>query len=79
MTLSDLVDGREVDPEQVSNYLVEYGKEVFYAGKSCGRFSETINGINARRPVLQRQLAAAWNLAFAWVADEPHFHHLRCH
>ena len=74
-SLEDLVDRRDVDPEEVSNMLVEYGKELFYAGKSYGRFSETINGICARRPALKRQLASAWNLAFAWVADEPHFHH----
>ena len=73
-TLSELIEGREVDPEQISNLLVEYGKELFYAGKSYGRFAETINGINAKRPILKRQLAAAWNLAFAWVADEPHTH-----
>eukprot|EP00435_Cladocopium_sp_Y103_P022342 s2443_g5.t1 len=74
-TLAELVDGREIDPERISDLLVEYGKELFYSGKSYGRFSETINGINARRPALKRQLASAWNLAFSWVADEPHFHH----
>lgn len=75
VTLEELIESREIDPEQISNLLVEYGKELFYAGKSYGRFSETINGVCARRPVLKRQLASAWNLAFAWVADEPHFHH----
>ena len=74
-SLTELIDQKDVDAEHVSNLLVEYGKELFYAGKSYGRFSETINGINAKRPLLKRQLASAWNLAFAWVADEPHFHH----
>ena len=76
ISLEELVDQKEVDAEQVSNLLVEYGKELFYAGKSYGRFSEPINGINARRPMLKRQLVSAWNLAFTWVTNEPHFHHL---
>eukprot|EP00435_Cladocopium_sp_Y103_P043042 s6_g12.t1 len=74
-TLSALIEERECDPEYVSEMLVAYGKELFYAGKAYGRFSETINGVAARRPMLKRQLAGAWNLAFSWVSDEPHTHH----
>eukprot|EP00435_Cladocopium_sp_Y103_P045749 s1324_g13.t1 len=75
MTLAVLVDSRYIDPEQVSEWLVRYGKELYYAGKAYGRFSETINGITARRPILKKQLASAWDLAFAWVCDEPHQSH----
>ena len=75
MTLHDLLEGPQVDAEQVSTMLVEYGKEMYYSGKSYGRFSETINAVGAKRPVLRRQLVGAWDLAFAWVSDEPHFHH----
>lgn len=48
---------------------------VYYLGRPYGVFSETINGITGRRPALRRQLALAWDLAFAWVADEPVNHH----
>lgn len=27
------------------------------------------------RPVVKKQLTAAWDLAFAWLQDEPHNHH----
>ena len=73
--VAELVDAREVNAEEVSTLLVEYGKSLFYAGKSYGRFSETINAVGSRRPLLRRQLVGAWDLAFAWVADEPHQHH----
>lgn len=74
-TLRELIDGRDVDPEQVSEYLVAYGKQLYYAGKPYGKFSETINAVAWRKPNLRRNLVAAWDLAFAWVADEPHSHH----
>ena len=73
--VADLVDAREVNAEEVSILLVEYGKSLYYAGKAYGRFSETINAVGSRRPLLRRQLIGAWDLAFAWVADEPHQHH----
>ena len=75
VTLSDLVDVRQVDVELVSEALVAYGKSLFYAGKPYGRFSETINAISARRPLVRRGLASAWDLAFAWLMDEPSSHH----
>ena len=70
-----LLDDRETSPETISDLLIEYGKELFYSGKAYGRYSETINAISARRPHLRRQLYGAWDLAFSWVADEPHSHH----
>ena len=48
--LAELVDARTVDPEEVSEWLIMYGKELFYSGKAYGRYPETINGITARRP-----------------------------
>ena len=74
VTLHELLSGR-YDAEAISDALVCYGKELYTAGKAYGRFSETINGITARKPGLRRQLASAWDLAFNWVVDEPHEHH----
>ena len=70
-----LVDRKSADVEEVSAQLVEYGKQMFYAGKSYGRYAETINAVAQRRPLFKKQLTKAWDLAFAWVADEPHAHH----
>ena len=75
ISLDDLLGSRDILPEQISEYLVAYGKELFYGGKSYGRFAETINGVASRKPVLRRQLTGAWDLAFSWVADEPARHH----
>ena len=32
--------------------------------------------MSARRPALRRQVGAAWDLAFKWVVDGPHEHHV---
>ena len=50
-------------------------------GKTCTRkenlttFSEIINAVTSRRPILGRQVGSAWDLAFNWVVDELHEHH----
>lgn len=75
VSLASILDVREVDAERVSELLVEYGKDLFYAGRSYGRFSETINAVGARKPLIRRSLVSAWDLAFSWVTDEPHTHH----
>jgi hypothetical protein len=45
------------------------------SGKSYGESSETLDAVTAKRPILRRQVASAWDLAFNWVVDEPHEHH----
>lgn len=66
---------KPLDPEEVCKWLVQYGRELFVAGKSYSRYSETINAIGSSRPIVKRHLTAAWDLAFAWLQDEPHQHH----
>ena len=73
--LADIVDAKEADPEVAADWLVAYGRELFYAGKAYGRFAETLNAVASRRPLFKKQIVKAWDLAFAWVADEPHSHH----
>ena len=70
-----LIEQKPPDPERISALLVDYGKELFAAGRSYGIFSETINSVAAARPLIRRQLTPAWDLAFCWLADEPHQHH----
>ena len=75
LTVELLVDSHGADPEIIADWLVAYGRELYYGGKAHGRYSETINAVASRRPAFRRQLVAAWDLAFSWVADEPHVHH----
>lgn len=63
------------DPEEICKWLVAYGRDLHAAGKSYTRYAETINAIGTLRPIVKRQLTAAWDLAFAWLVDEPHQHH----
>jgi len=70
-----LIDQKPPDPEKLSELLVEYGKALFHAGKAYGVYAETINSVAVERPLVRRQLTSAWDLAFAWLADEPHAHH----
>ena len=74
-TLDDLLHSGQFDAEAVAEALTAYGKELYYAGRPYGQYSETINAVTAAKPTLRRQVQAAWDLAFNWVADEPHEHH----
>ena len=73
--LDTLLDAKPIDAEAVAGALTEFGREMYYAGKPYGRFSETINAVASRRPVIRKALVQAWDLAFAWQADEPREHH----
>lgn len=75
ISLDDLLDSKPLDAETVAGALTEFGREMYYAGKPYGRFSETINAVAARRPAIRKALVQAWDLAFAWQADEPREHH----
>ena len=48
---------------------------MYRAGKAYGKYAETINAIASQRPVIQKQLVSAWDLAFCWLEDEPYDHH----
>ena len=64
---------KPADPEEICKWLVMYGQDMFSAGKSYAAYSETVNAVSAYRPLIKKQLAPAWDLAFAWLADEPPF------
>ena len=70
-----LLNQKPVDAEAISYWLAEYGRELFTAGKAYGQYSETINAVAMTKPIVKRQLASAWDVAFAWLVDEPHQHH----
>lgn len=75
LLLSQMLTAKPPDAEEIANWLVEYGKAMFSAGKAYGKYAETINAISTARPIIRKQLVAAWDFAYAWLADEPFQHH----
>ena len=70
-----LMEQKPADPERIFALLIEYGRQLYYAGKAYGIYAETINAVACSRPLIKRSLTAAWDLAFAWLCDEPCDHH----
>ena len=66
---------RPLDPERISKWLADYGRDLHRAGKAYGKYAETINGVGMLKPIIKRQLTPAWDVAFAWLQDEPYEHH----
>ncbi len=75
-TLPGLIDASEPDVDKINNLLESYGRELFRAGRPYNHSAETLNGISSRRPRLRRCLQQAWNLAVAWLREEPGSHHV---
>ena len=73
--LSLLLTAKPPDAEEICKWLISYGQEMYLSGKAYGKFAETINAVSAARPVVRKQLAGAWDPAFAWLTDEPSEHH----
>ena len=70
-----LLTAKPPDAEEICKWLISYGQEMYLSGKAYGKFAETINAVSAARPVVRKQLAGAWDPAFAWLTDEPSEHH----
>ena len=75
ISFRSLIDKKPPDPERLAELLVDYGKALYRAGKAYGIYAETINSVAVERPLIRRSLTTAWDLAFAWLQDEPHSHH----
>ena len=73
--LTPLLTAKPCDPEEICKWLILYGQQMFLTGKAYGKYAETINAVATARPAIRKQLSAAWDLAFAWLADEPFQHH----
>ena len=75
VSLRRLLAQKLPDPEQITGLLVEYGREMYVAGKTYGQFSDNIDAFTMVEPLEKGQLTAVWDLCFAWSADEPFHHH----
>ncbi|CAE7242563.1 unnamed protein product [Symbiodinium sp. CCMP2592] len=73
---TDLLDLSPQTTKQLNNLIVRYGRQLFEAGWPYSHYSEVINAIAGYEPGLRRLLQPAWDLAFAWLREEPHSHHV---
>ena len=64
------------DLDRINRVITDFGRELFAAGKPYFHYSETMNSITTRRPLLRRSLGVAWDLAFLWGSHEPAEHHV---
>ena len=64
------------DLDLLNKVLVKYGRELFSQGKPLYHFSETVNAITSKRPLVRRSLQQSWDLAFMWFSFEPTTHHV---
>ena len=74
-SLRALLDSAGDVSEKVAGHLVNYGQALFRGGHPYYKYSETINAVAALKPSIRRNLTYAWDLAFAWLTEEPHCHH----
>ena len=78
ISLDEVLDKAYANPETLCRLLCDYGRDLYHAGRPYSHYSESINAIGATRPALRRLLTGAWDLAFTWLREEPHEHHIAC-
>ena len=76
--LEDLVKRASHEPELLVRQLLQYGMQLYEAGRPYSHYAETVNGLGARHPSIRRLMSGAWDLAFAWLREEPYEHHQAC-
>eukprot|EP00435_Cladocopium_sp_Y103_P022474 s2365_g5.t1 len=64
------------DVDTISILLEKYGRGLYASGKPYNHYAELTNGFAAKKPILRRQLQAAWDLAYSWLRVEPPIHHV---
>ena len=62
--------------EDINVLLAKFGREMYAAGRPLNQYSETINALGSLKPAIRRSLQGAWDLAYAWVKQEPNVHHV---
>ena len=75
VSLLYLLNEKPADPEKISKWLVEYGREMYKSGKTYNSYAETVNAVAGARPQIRKQLTQAWDFAFSWISNEPGDHH----
>ncbi|CAE7676303.1 unnamed protein product [Symbiodinium sp. CCMP2592] len=65
-----------IDIDFVNIVLGKYGRELYQAGRPYSHCSETINAASSLHPKIRRLLQPAWDVAFSWMRNETHHHHV---
>ena len=76
LSYDDIFQASPPDLDLINSVLTKYGRFLFAEGKPYYNFSETINAVSTRRPILRRSLQQAWDLCAMWSSYEPVEHHL---
>ncbi len=75
-SFDDVALAKNCDLDVLNSWLVKYGRWLFAVGKPYYFYSETINAVSVKRPILRRAMQQAWDLAFMWHSHEPTEHHI---
>eukprot|EP00435_Cladocopium_sp_Y103_P061058 s614_g22.t1 len=75
LVFEEVILGNPPDLDKINQVLTDFGRWLFKQGKPYYHYSETINAVTSRRPILRRSLQQAWDLAFMWGSYEPTEHH----
>ncbi|CAE7596237.1 HERC6 [Symbiodinium microadriaticum] len=59
------------DIDFVNIVLSKYGRGLYKAGRPYSHYSETINAASSLHPKIRRLLQPSWDVAFAWMRNEP--------
>ena len=54
VSLLYLLNERPADPEKISKWLVEYGREMYKTGKTYNSYAETVNAVAGARPQIRK-------------------------
>lgn len=76
LSFDEIFIANHPDVDRANKVLVSYGRWLFSEGRPYYHYSETINAVTCRRPLLRRSLQQAWDLAFMWGSYEPAEHHI---
>ena len=76
ISLEELLENHVWRIDELNKLLVRYGRNLYAVGRPYNHYAETINALASKKPAVKRQMQEAWNLAFAWVRDEPPVHHI---
>ena len=73
--LASLLEAEDFSARLV-NQLIRHGRELYNAGWPYSHYSELVNAFAGREGGWRPCLQPAWDLAFAWLREEPHSHHV---
>ena len=75
-SLANLMEASPPNLDSINGLLEKYGRAMFRAGRPYGHYSELVNAIAGRKPIIKRSLQPAWDLAYSWLRREPPIHHV---